>query len=376
MKRYFPTAEALRSAIARDGDNLMYAARKDMQLMRLAVRSSVDALLWCDAAAREDKDLALEAVQHFGRALRYTGDRRDDREIVLAAVHCDGDALQFASSRLRADDEIVDVAVEGSPRAIQYAADEARRICSSIMRNEEETTKEVSRLEASLFSLTRETSTIFAYGALMSQASARLTFPSLRNFQLVRVREYRRCFAHPHTFLASRGLLDPKSTNRLASLSAEECPGSSFVAAAFDVDMTDVERAAFVTRESEYAFASVEATSLRGDEATKEGILCVRGSDQELAKVQHPCLRLFDSVWHWEPDSGLLPADVYLRHVCLAAEAAGSDAYGSFLDDTYLADRVTSLRRYLADPNTFAEVMSARPPPDLADRFSGGPDTK
>ena len=47
--------------------------------------------------------------------------------------------------------------------------------------------------------------------------------------------DHRRVFAHPHIFLLSRGLVDPAKTLQIASLSAEPCAGSSFVAAAFDV---------------------------------------------------------------------------------------------------------------------------------------------
>jgi hypothetical protein len=82
--------------------------------------------------------------------------------------------------------------------------------------------------------------TILAYGALLSERSAQLTFPKLRNFRLARVQGYRRVFAHPHFFLISQGIVDPTSSKRIASLSAERCDGSpGFVVGAFDVDMDD-----------------------------------------------------------------------------------------------------------------------------------------
>mmetsp|Transcript_30509 Transcript_30509/g.86233 ORF Transcript_30509/g.86233 Transcript_30509/m.86233 type:complete len:112 (+) Transcript_30509:172-507(+) len=73
--------------------------------------------------------------------------------------------------------------------------------------------------------------TILAYGALLSERSARLTFPYLQNFRLARVSGLRRVFAHPHLFLISQEVLDPSKTLRIASLSAEMCdhPGSGFV---------------------------------------------------------------------------------------------------------------------------------------------------
>ena len=64
----------------------------------------------------------------------------------------------------------------------------------------------------------------------------------------------------------------------------------------------------------------------------------------------------------------MLPADVYLRHCVLSAQKAGHEAYRSFLDDTLLCDRVTTLRQYL-DANP--EIMNVQPPPGLESRFNG-----
>ena len=56
------------------------------------------------------------------------------------------------------------------------------------------------------------------------------------------LQDHRRVFAHPHIFLITRGLVDPMHSLKIASLSAEPSPGSSFVAAAFDVNMDDALR--------------------------------------------------------------------------------------------------------------------------------------
>lgn len=99
--------------------------------------------------------------------------------------------------------------------------------------------------------------TILAYGALLSERSARLTFPLLRNFRLARVQGYRRVFAHPHFFLITQGIVDPTSTSNIGSLSAEKWDGSSgFVVAAFDVDMTDELRSVSLA-DIEYCIPSV-----------------------------------------------------------------------------------------------------------------------
>ena len=52
----------------------------------------------------------------------------------------------------------------------------------------------------------------------------------------------------------------------------------------------------------------------------------------------------------------------------LAAQNLGPKAYRSFLDETFLADRVTTIRQYLdSDPS----IMKELPPPSLADRYGG-----
>lgn len=52
----------------------------------------------------------------------------------------------------------------------------------------------------------------------------------------------------------------------------------------------------------------------------------------------------------------------------LAARSMGAEAERSFLDDTFLADRVTTVRAWLeANPSIFDE----RPPPALEGRYSG-----
>ena len=52
----------------------------------------------------------------------------------------------------------------------------------------------------------------------------------------------------------------------------------------------------------------------------------------------------------------------------LAARRLGQEAEASFLDDTFLADRATSVRAYLkANP----DIMTELPPPSVARRYSG-----
>jgi hypothetical protein len=250
------------------------------------------------------------------------------------------------------------------------------------------------------------TTTILAYGALLSEASSRLTFPDLKNFRHVQVRGLRRVFAHPHLFLlqTTAGLIDPTETMAFASLSAERVvvdsdsssstsssssSSSSFVAAAFDVVMDDEQKRAFVKREVSYDFVSVPYYNLkaaeesllnrRSDEKPNgQGVICVASTDERQGAAvvellsQLPKPLPITSIWHWPRNSGLLPANVYLRHCLLAIEKSGSAAAReSFFKDTYLVDRITTLEHYLSDPIVLEQVMKSRPPPELATRFGG-----
>jgi hypothetical protein len=215
--------------------------------------------------------------------------------------------------------------------------------------------------------------TLLGYGALLSESSSRLTFPELQNFRHVRIPKMRRVFAHPHLFLIGQNIADPTKTLRLASLSAEPCGDEecSFVAAAFTVKLDDTQRANFVARESGYDIVSVPYCNLEGDgnqEPGGYGVICIASSDQKL-NVSLPDNLPVQSIWHWPLDSGIRPADVYLRHCLLAVKKAGGSAEESFLHDTFLVDRKTTLAEYLSVHRD--DVMASRPPPELATRFGG-----
>jgi hypothetical protein len=251
--------------------------------------------------------------------------------------------------------------------------------------------------------------TVLGYGALLSESSSRLTFPNLSNFRHVRIKGFRRVFAHPHVFLiGEEELIHPDRTSHLASLSAErilpvgdkdddkdedermkaiQVGSYSFVAAAFEVTLDDAQRMDFIRREPEYEIVSTPFFNLdakldkdkdKDDQPpVGEGVICIAPSHDSsldfdnfpmMSKVSNLCSSR-GGIWHWPHDSGLLPADIYLRHCLLAVQKAGGDAYDSFLQDTYLADRTTTLATYLKDHGD--DVLSSRPPPHLSNRFGG-----
>jgi len=196
-------------------------------------------------------------------------------------------------------------------------------------------------------------------------------FELQENFRHVRIRGKRRVFAHPHLFLIGEGVVDFPNTLKAASLSAEPAPPDiSFVAAAFEVDLDDSQREAFIRREPEYKIDTTQFYSLddeNGSEALGEGVICLASTDADIEMIRKP--DSVKSVWNWAPDSGLLPLSLYLRHCLLAVEKVGGSPLESFLEDTYLVDRQTTLAKYLKEHKE--EVMNSLPPPYLKDRFSG-----
>ena len=99
--------------------------------------------------------------------------------------------------------------------------------------------------------------TILGFGSLLSEQSSRLTFPDLENFRLVRVPDYRRLMQHPASIFFQRGIADPQKKN-WCSLSAEPCPGASFVACAFVGESKMWRQYELVTRDF-YVFQEIEA---------------------------------------------------------------------------------------------------------------------
>lgn len=261
--------------------------------------------------------------------------------------------------------------------------------------------------------------TILGFGSLLSIKSARLTFPSLQNFRLGRIPNHRRVFSHPASIFFQRGIAR-MDTLEMSSLSAEYKEGHSFICSVFEVPNEGltaiasdgegtgewIPSRAFLEREEEFEIAmvpyeefglnddcaasgvprrretSVSSTasvsasnSTASDDTVKYGVLCRRSTDESYlahwgeAHFQKQYLDYgVKTIWNWDEDSGLRPCQVYTRHCVLASEGIGGACQDSFLDDTYLVDRRTTLRDYL---NQYPEIMTTEPPEELKERYGG-----
>jgi len=223
--------------------------------------------------------------------------------------------------------------------------------------------------------------TILGFGSLLSERSSCMTFPELQNFRLGRVPNYRRVFGHPASIFFQRGIANFQ-TNEISSLSAEPCRGHpGFVCSVFEVPskemMNDgVPSQAFLEREEEFNITTgVTYHSLDDLTVTGTGVLCTSSDDdtylsrwgEDHFNKQYNQYGV-NTIWGWTTDSGLRPCAVYLRHCYLAAKSMGDECFNSFLDETFLVDRETKLRDYIAGN---PEVLQAEPPPELVGRYSG-----
>jgi len=261
--------------------------------------------------------------------------------------------------------------------------------------------------------------TILGFGSLLSIKSARLTFPSLKNFRYGRVPNHRRVFSHPASIFFQRGIAN-LGTLEISSLSCEYVEGHSFVCSVFEVadeglsvyqDISDdtarkwIPSQAFLEREEEFEIAMVpyyelplsanenNATDVISNVAytsltmPKMGLICLRSTDEAYISLwgkdhfERQYLKYgVQTIWNWSQDSGLRPCPLYLRHCVLASRNSkieltndcspdvDSVCYNSFLDETYLIDRETTVREYLSK---YPALMNLEPPEELRDRYGG-----
>jgi hypothetical protein len=176
-------------------------------------------------------------------------------------------------------------------------------------------------------------------------------------------------------------------TLQMSSLSVEYEEGfPGFVASVFEVPNNDmmadgIPSEKFLEREAEFNIIEVPFVPLDEDEEDKssgsesKGVICTRSTDEAYVKrwgtdrFQEDFQKYgIDTIWGWSKESGLRPCAVYLRHCYLAAKSMGETSFDSFLDETFLVDRRTTIRQYL---ERHPEVLLVEPPAELAYRYGG-----
>ncbi|GMH08574.1 hypothetical protein Nepgr_010414 [Nepenthes gracilis] len=213
---------------------------------------------------------------------------------------------------------------------------------------------------------------ICGFGSLLSERSARSTFPDLVNFRIARLKGFRRVFAHVAPIFFERGIAKPE-TKEVSSLSVEPCEDETLIVTAFEIRKSEIP--SFIRRELEFRFLAVFLETLDGKPFTNRSVLCARYTDEEFFNVK--CKGSKETYFQlygqynigkiWRDD--ILPCRAYLRHCVLASKNIGCVAYNNFLDHTYLGDRKTTIREYLE--TTGSGIMGEEPPESLKTRYGG-----
>ncbi|OAY77311.1 hypothetical protein ACMD2_01756 [Ananas comosus] len=231
-----------------------------------------------------------------------------------------------------------------------------------------------SSSSSSSLSLARNPSSPISINAslLLLERSARSTFPDLKNFRIGVLRGFRRVFAHVAPIFFERRIAN-EETGEVSSLSVEPCEGEFLIVTVFEIRKEEVP--AFIERENEFRFLSVVPEGLDGTTFPNPAVVCARYSDEEFFQIR--CQGSKEIYYQrygrynihkiWRDD--ILPCRTYLRHCVLAAKNLGKAAYDNFLDHTYVADRKTTIRQYLASAGS--GIMEEEPPESLKSRYGG-----
>ncbi|XP_057806059.1 uncharacterized protein LOC131021006 [Salvia miltiorrhiza] len=213
---------------------------------------------------------------------------------------------------------------------------------------------------------------ICGFGSLLSERSARSTFPDLINFRIAKLNGFRRVFAHAAPIFFERGIAKPE-TKEISSLSVEPCESETLIVTTFEIQRSEIP--SFIEREHEFRFLAVTPETLNGLFYTAPAVLCARYSDEEY--FLNRCKGSEDILFQrygrygitkiWMDD--ILPCRAYLRHCVLAAKNLSDMAYDNFLDHTFLGDRSTTIREYLSTSGS--GIMEEEPPEDLKHRYGG-----
>ncbi|XP_020086632.1 uncharacterized protein LOC109709014 isoform X2 [Ananas comosus] len=158
---------------------------------------------------------------------------------------------------------------------------------------------------------------ICGFGSLLSERSARSTFPDLKNFRIGVLRGFRRVFAHVAPIFFERRIAN-EETGEVSSLSVEPCEGEFLIVTVFEIRKEEVP--AFIERENEFRFLSVVPEGLDGTTFPNPAVVCARYSDEEFFQIR--CQGSKEIYYQrygrynihkiWRDD--ILPCRTYLRH--------------------------------------------------------------
>lgn len=219
--------------------------------------------------------------------------------------------------------------------------------------------------------LSTNTFTIIGFGSLLSEASARRTTPSLTNYRLVAVSGYRRIFNKTGIVFISKFGASPDD-RALSSCATRRDGVTTITCCAFDIPKCEFP--ALDEREHRYEWADVTFVDDAG--ATGRGRMCTESTDEayrakcvSAAEYERRVGQHYQGKI-WRDD--LLPFPMYLDFCLAAARGHGPHVLDNFIDTSYLADGVTTIRAYLAGRERMTDMTEAA----IHERVYGTPPRK
>lgn len=200
---------------------------------------------------------------------------------------------------------------------------------------------------------------VIGYASLLSPISIKRLFTNVGRITPVKIQGHARCYNSYGTLSLNKGLARNADRN-LAHASAILRPNSTLYALAFELDDTDYKT--YERHEFRYALRDVDVVS-RETGAEFKAIICYEGTDHDIDTSLVGVSDIYalyeqygvSSFWHTQH----LPADIYLKHCLASARALGEDYVSNFLDASFIYDRETSVRAYLAGAGVDVEAYVA-----------------
>ena len=189
---------------------------------------------------------------------------------------------------------------------------------------------------------------VIGYASLLSPISIRRLFPNARNITPVKIPGHARCFNSYGTLSIKAGLAQ-SGDKELAHAAAILRPGSMIYALAFELGKADFET--YRRHEFRYDLREIDVASRETGKSFK-AVMCYEGVDHlidtSLVGVSdiYALYAQYDAKSFWHTTH--LPAEIYLKHCLASARELGPDYVANFIDTSYIHDRETSIRTYLA----------------------------
>lgn len=204
--------------------------------------------------------------------------------------------------------------------------------------------------------------TICGIGSLLSEKSALLTTPNVKNFRKGRIYGYKRCFNLVGISCIIKNLAN-LSTREVATVSAVPTHNEQdeLLVTLFEIEEKDWP--SFFEREHRYEHVMVDYYDYYTKKKMGKCYLCCQSTDEEYkAKRCKDVNDYFERVgkywkerlWFTYPEccslkdcSTILPVRKYLNYCLDAAFQLGDDFGNNFLDTSLLADGKTTIRQYI-----------------------------